>query len=340
MKNKLLMTTTPTLEGVEIEQYLGLVAANQVTGTGFISDSIASLSDFFGGRSGTYRNQMESLYEEVLDTISKRTIAMGGNAIIGVSVDYDSISAKNMSMFMVSIKGTAVKIKEEQANQSTEHTVGEVPYDVLECACMEKAIYQDLANDIPVSDNTWKYILSHNMPSIAPALLAYYLQMREAVECSERDACLHNFGIFFSTLSYEQGVELAYGETVLPDLIKEYRLFSPSRTLQLILEGKAQTAISTLSADKPSYNTEDLTQMQAILAAIDNLPDYGQMAEVKGGLFTSGGMKFICACGTKNECGQEFCGSCGRDIKGLTMPQRKAIQRFRTKTKTLAEVLR
>ena len=104
---KIKLYTTPTLEGSLIETYCGLVIANQVAGTGFLTDLTASFSDLFGGNSGAYRNQMDRLYADVIENISQQASALGANAVIGVRVDFDNISAKSMSMFMVSVQGTA-----------------------------------------------------------------------------------------------------------------------------------------------------------------------------------------------------------------------------------------
>ena len=52
-----LVTTTPILDGIKITDYLGVVNANIVIGANFFSDFAASLTDFFGGRSGSYQNK-------------------------------------------------------------------------------------------------------------------------------------------------------------------------------------------------------------------------------------------------------------------------------------------
>lgn len=105
--------TTQKVDGVDIESYLGLVIATQVSGPGFLSDSTASFSDIYGGRSGKYRNAMNNLCEDVLKQLQEKAKLKGANAIIGVHVDFDNLSSKGMSMFMVSAQGTAVRLKEK-----------------------------------------------------------------------------------------------------------------------------------------------------------------------------------------------------------------------------------
>ena len=79
---RVFVTTTNSIENAKIIEYKGLVTSNIVAGTGFLSDFTAGLSDFFGGRSGTYRRQMESLYSEALDEISFKAQKINANAVI------------------------------------------------------------------------------------------------------------------------------------------------------------------------------------------------------------------------------------------------------------------
>lgn len=59
---RLFISTTNTIDNGNAVAYYGVVSSHLVAGTGFLSDFVASFSDFFGGRSGSYRRQMESLY--------------------------------------------------------------------------------------------------------------------------------------------------------------------------------------------------------------------------------------------------------------------------------------
>ena len=48
---KVLLTTTPTIEGHRIAAYLGIESVEIVIGTGFLSELSGDISDFFGQRS-------------------------------------------------------------------------------------------------------------------------------------------------------------------------------------------------------------------------------------------------------------------------------------------------
>ena len=50
----MIITTTPSVEGRRIVKYKGIVFGEVVPGVNFIKDFAAGLSNFFGGRSGSY----------------------------------------------------------------------------------------------------------------------------------------------------------------------------------------------------------------------------------------------------------------------------------------------
>jgi len=116
---KILMTSTPILDGCKILEYKGLITARVVTGSGFFSDMFAGISDFVGGKSGTYQKQLKSLNDEVLKLLEEEAISKQANAIIGVSIDYDEISGKGKQMFMVSAIGTAVIVSNQDKEEET-----------------------------------------------------------------------------------------------------------------------------------------------------------------------------------------------------------------------------
>ena len=111
--DKFIITTTPTIEGHPIKAYLGAINVNVVIGTNFFSDFAASFTDVFGGNSGTYQRKMDAMYESAQKELEKKAMRMGGNAIVGFKADFDEISGKGKSMFMLSATGTACKIAYE-----------------------------------------------------------------------------------------------------------------------------------------------------------------------------------------------------------------------------------
>lgn len=107
----MIVTTTNSIEGYTIKRYLGVVNANVVIGTNLFSDIAASLTDVFGGRSGSYKSKLNTIYDEVMKELTEKAKSYHADAIVGLHVDFDEISGGGKSMFMVSASGTAVTLE-------------------------------------------------------------------------------------------------------------------------------------------------------------------------------------------------------------------------------------
>ena len=105
----MIISTTPTLEGSPIKKYLGVVSSETIFGTNAIRDFMASLRDFFGGRSASYEEVLLQAKQEALRELEERAARLGANAVVGVDLSYETVGA-NGSMLMVVATGTAVVI--------------------------------------------------------------------------------------------------------------------------------------------------------------------------------------------------------------------------------------
>ena len=105
----MILTTTPTIEGQPIKQYLGIVTGETIIGANAIKDFMAGLTDFFGGRSSTYEKVLIEAKDSALAELQQRAAQKGANAIVGIDLDYETVGA-NGSMLMVTVSGTAVVI--------------------------------------------------------------------------------------------------------------------------------------------------------------------------------------------------------------------------------------
>ncbi len=108
---KILLSTTSTIEGWKIIEFIDLVTARIVSGTALFTDLFANITDLTGGNSTRYQGELKDLNDQVLELIKKEAINLNANAIIGISIDYDEISGKGKQMFMVTATGTAVIAK-------------------------------------------------------------------------------------------------------------------------------------------------------------------------------------------------------------------------------------
>lgn len=105
----MLIVTTDTIQGRQIAEYLGLVAGQAVYGANIMRDFFAGITDVIGGRSGGYEEVLMDGATAAIRDMEGYAQELGANAVIGVSVDYETLGKDN-SMLMVSVTGTAVKV--------------------------------------------------------------------------------------------------------------------------------------------------------------------------------------------------------------------------------------
>lgn len=103
----MLMTTTTTIEGSPVRQYIGIVTGEVIMGANVVRDFLASITDIVGGRSGAYENKLEEARDTAFAEMKQKASYLGANAIIGVDIDYEVIRE---GMLMVSVSGTAVVV--------------------------------------------------------------------------------------------------------------------------------------------------------------------------------------------------------------------------------------
>ena len=102
----MIVTTTPTIEGRKISAYHGVVTGETILGANIFRDVFAGIRDIVGGRSASYEKALSEARETALNEMQDRVRQMGGNAVVGVDLDYEVIN----NMLMVSASGTAVTI--------------------------------------------------------------------------------------------------------------------------------------------------------------------------------------------------------------------------------------
>ena len=103
----MIVTTTVSVEGRRITDYKGIVFGEVISGVNFVRDVAASFSNFFGGRSGSYEEELVQARQNALKEMEQRAADLGANAVVGVDIDYEVLGAGN-GMLMVTASGTAV----------------------------------------------------------------------------------------------------------------------------------------------------------------------------------------------------------------------------------------
>ncbi|MDJ0637502.1 MAG: heavy metal-binding domain-containing protein [Paracoccaceae bacterium] len=102
----MIVTTTPSVEGKSIQSYHGVVVGEAILGANVFRDIFASITDIVGGRSGAYEASLAEARDTALRELEERAAQVGGNAVVGVDLDYEVIN----NMLMVSASGTSVTV--------------------------------------------------------------------------------------------------------------------------------------------------------------------------------------------------------------------------------------
>lgn len=106
----MIVTTTPAVEGCRIAEYKGVVFGEVIAGVNFAKDFMAGLTNFFGGRSTTYEEELIGARRQAVAEMEQRAAEMGADAVVGVDIDYEVLGADN-GMLMVTVSGTAVRLE-------------------------------------------------------------------------------------------------------------------------------------------------------------------------------------------------------------------------------------
>ena len=67
----MIVTTTPSVEGRRVTEYLGLVTGEVILGANVVRDFLASVRDVVGGRSGSYEKVLRHGRDAALEEMAE-----------------------------------------------------------------------------------------------------------------------------------------------------------------------------------------------------------------------------------------------------------------------------
>jgi uncharacterized protein YbjQ (UPF0145 family) len=113
----MMSSTTPTVEGRPVAEYLGIVTGESIVGANIFRDLFAGIRDIVGGRSGAYEQVLADARKTALSEMEADAQSRGADAVVGVDLDYEVLGAQN-GMLMVTASGTAVRLGPPRMPQS------------------------------------------------------------------------------------------------------------------------------------------------------------------------------------------------------------------------------
>ena len=342
MKNNILITTTNSIENAEIEKYFGIVSTNIVVGTNLFADFGASLTDIFGGNSEIYKGKLEKIYKMAIEEIQSKANLLGANAILGLKIDFDEISGKGKSMFMVSAIGTGVRIKYNEVHkQEVASTLRDsVSLEQLQNEQLKREIISLLESKALLKQNHWEYLFSNPTNEIADLLLIYFNIYSQQYLSELETNIVNNTMAYFKLIDYDYAINLLYADLnektdIKILIIKDAELFSPIKIIELLDQNQIKIAIKCLETNKETYNKDDLDNMKIIINKLDNLPQTGKMEKSKGMFSSKDKEDFICQNNHKNSSNIEYCETCKLNIFGLTEKEVQIINNFKQRAEAL-----
>lgn len=112
--SKVILTTTPAIEGYVVEDYFGLESIEFVIGSGLFTEVGGDWADFWGMRSKGFESKLHEAKTTAVALLKTAALDMGGNAVIGVDMDYAEFSGNRVALIL---NGTVVRIRQDQRNQ-------------------------------------------------------------------------------------------------------------------------------------------------------------------------------------------------------------------------------
>lgn len=117
--SQMVATTTHFVPGREVVDVAGIVSAECAFGMNLIFDFFADVRDFVGGRSRNVQKVLRDARQTAINELKKEAMQAGGDAVIGVDLDYSEFSGKGKSMLFVVATGTAVVTRKTEPKDQT-----------------------------------------------------------------------------------------------------------------------------------------------------------------------------------------------------------------------------
>lgn len=291
----MILTSGYNLEGYDIVSYIGYESIKAVIGTGIFSSLDASVSDFLGVRSNAYEEKLDLAEKAARDQLIQKAEHMGGNAIIGIDVDYTTFTADLMGVI---VGGTIVKAKKRVKKGMSENETKRiynmeynlsVPYRILDILFLHEASTEKILVSL-----FGKCYCSGALKGLKVNVVIETI-FQETVEIPN---------IVFSDICVNEEKEFT---TEYYNLKLEYEIFKMIKNVsvqitKLVTEQEEVVEVSAAQNRKIEITKEMLRNVRKF---------YGKDAVNKAYKSDSG---WVCYCGMENSEGERVCSLCKREL--------------------------
>jgi len=106
-----LMTTTASLEGQFVEEYLGPVHSYVILLPAITEDVVLIMKEMWGGRNKRYEKVFDKGLQSAFTALADKARKRGANGVIGIQVAFEHTGG-NGYVLMAALTGTAVRLRE------------------------------------------------------------------------------------------------------------------------------------------------------------------------------------------------------------------------------------
>lgn len=320
------VTTTSSLQNVEIEEYIEPISVSIVIGMNFFKDFLSGFRDIFGGKSNTYTKSLEKINQQAIYELKKRAHYLKANYVIGLTIENDEIAAQGKSMLMVTAMGTAVRVtlkNKEVINNLT--SIGLEAFEQLELKT--KLLKKAESDNLNLSKNNWSLIIENQISELSSFLLNKLTENPNSTDFKD------NLKAFFENIDRELAITEIFSfiennaeKDLKPvfSIVKELNLVNYDKNLSLLAsDNQNLNNIGALisGVHKKNYFKSDV---KAIKETIDKLeskfPVKVEFYQTLDNLTRKDIEVWKCECGKENSLEREICRGCNKDIHGLKNP--------------------
>lgn len=267
------VTTTSSLQNVEIEEYIDPISVSLVIGMNFFKDFLSGFRDIFGGKSNTYTKSLEKINQQAIYELKKRAHYLKANYVIGLTIENDEIAAQGKSMLMVTAMGTAVRVagkNKEIINNSTSLDLEAFEQLELKTKLLKKAE----SDNLNLSENNWNLIIENQISELSPFLLNKLSENPNSTDFKD------NLKAFFENIDRELATTEIFsfiennGEKDLKpvlSIVKELNLVDFDKNLSLLSSDNQNLNNIGASISEVHKKTYFKSDIEAIKETIDKL---------------------------------------------------------------------
>jgi len=317
------VTTTSSLQNVEIEEYIEPISVSIVIGMNFFKDFLSGFRDIFGGKSNTYTKSLEKINQQAIYELKKRAHYLKANYVIGLTIDNDEIAAQGKSMLMVTAMGTAVRVagkNKEVINNSTS-----IDLEAFEQLELKTNFLKKTENDnLNLSENNWNLIIENQIWELSSFLLNKLTENPNTKDLKDNlKAFFENIDRELATKEIFEFLENNGAKDLKPvfNIIKELNLVDFDKNLLLLSsDNQNLNNIGALISGihKKTYFKSDIKTIKETIDKLESkFPIKVEFYQTLDNLTRKDIEVWKCECGKENSLEREICRGCNKDIYGL-----------------------